>query len=571
MPSFKLYFCCAIVLFFVACQTPENYSTDPEVISEGERLFEQQCSACHSFQRSGIGPALGGVTSDTTMDWLREFVKNPERMIEQGDVRAVRLHEGYRTVMPSFQHLESKEIDAILSFMNIYLDKPALSSSRDFGDPVEDPIIDTVPMSGLVLQLDQVAVAPPTAERSPLARINKMIPMPGSSGRLFVSDLNGVLYEMEKENLHPFLTISDYFDHFINSPGLGSGLGSFAFHPDFDKNGLFYTNHTERPETSAPADFTFHDSIPRKVRWVLTEWKTAEPSQSVFSGTHRELMRVDMITPIHGMQEISFNTSVSAGDDDYGMLYIGIGDGGAAGEGYSYVTHSKNRIWGNIIRIDPKGNNSSNGQYGIPATNPFVNQIDGKALGEIFAMGFRNPHRILWDKDGRMFASDIGHNQIEELNLIISGHDYGWPEREGTFLFDKAGDQNQVYALPQNDAAFGYTYPVLQFDHDASAAISSGFVYEGSQIPELQRKYVFGGIANGRLFYADADQLKIGSQAPFYEFQVRHGNGPVTTLRRMIGDRKRIDLRFGYDHQNEMYVFTKYDGKIYKVVGGEMK
>ena len=154
---------------------------------------------------------------------------------------------------------------------------------------------------------------------------------------------------------------------FINEPGLATGFGSFAFHPDFAKNGLLYTTHTEAPN-SGKADFTYADSIKVTLQWVLTEWKADDPNAPTFSGTSRELLRVNMVSGIHGVQEITFNPLAKPGDEDYGLLYIGIGDGGAVEEGYPFIAHSKEKIWGTIIRIDPAGRNSANGQYGIPTS-----------------------------------------------------------------------------------------------------------------------------------------------------------------------------------------------------------
>ena len=104
-------------------------------------------------------------------------------------------------------------------------------------------------------------------------------------------------------------------------------------------------------------------------------------------------------------------------------------------EGYPLLTHNTEKIWGTILRIDPMGRNSANGQYGIPLHNPFVKNQNTKTLREIYAYGFRNPHRITWTKSGKMLACNIGQRNIESVNLIIPGHDYGWPIREGTFLF----------------------------------------------------------------------------------------------------------------------------------------
>jgi glucose/arabinose dehydrogenase len=349
---------------------------------------------------------------------------------------------------------------------------------------------------------------------------------------------------------------------------LASGFGSFAFHPDYENNGLFYTNHTEDPKVSAAADFSFADSIPRKVRWVVTEWKQTDPKANSFKGSKREILRVDMVTQIHGMQEIAFNPWIDANHPDYGNLYIGIGDGGAVENGYSQLVQDKKRIWGSILRINPQGNNSQNGNYGIPSDNPYANETDTEIIKEVWARGFRNPHRLFWHpkQPNTLFASGIGHRMIEEVNEIKAGHNYGWPAREGTFLLNYKEEMDSVYALPSDDV--GYTYPVLQFDHDAAGAISSGFIYNGEAIPKLKGKFLLGGIVNGRVFYANAADFVLGKQAPMYELAIQVDKQPISTFRNITG-KSRIDLRFGYDAANELYIFTKVDGKVYKIIGLE--
>ena len=172
------------------------------------------------------------------------------------------------------------------------------------------------------------------------------------------------------------------------------------------------------------------------------------PGADTFSGTSRELLRVDMVTDSHAVQDITFNPLSKPGDKDYGMLYIGIGDGGSVQVGYPFLLHGKETIWGTILRIDPMGRNSANGQYGIPPDNPFAQNQNTKALGEIYAYGFRNPHRITWIKSGEMLAFNIGQANIESVNLIIPGQNYGWPIREGNFVFNPYGDLSKVYQLP---------------------------------------------------------------------------------------------------------------------------
>ncbi len=126
---------------------------------------------------------------------------------------------------------------------------------------------------------------------------------------------------------------------FIDAPGLATGFGSFAFHPGFTENGLFYTTHTEGP-VSGKADFSYEDSIKISVQWVMTEWKATNPSAGTFSGKGRELLRINMVTGAHGVQDITFNPLAKSGDKEYGLLYIGVGDGASVQEGYSFLPHN---------------------------------------------------------------------------------------------------------------------------------------------------------------------------------------------------------------------------------------
>jgi glucose/arabinose dehydrogenase len=349
---------------------------------------------------------------------------------------------------------------------------------------------------------------------------------------------------------------------FIHQPGLATGFGSFAFHPQFEKNGLLYTTHAE-PSLSAPADFNYPDSIPTTLQWVLTEWKT-DPAHFPFTGTGREIFRIDMPTSIHGMQEIAFNPLAKPGDKDYGLLYIGIGDGGSTEIGFPLVSTVPQNIWGSIIRIDPQGNNSRNGKYGIPSNNPFSKGDGLKKAGEVYAWGFRNPHRINWSKSGQLFSINIGEHNIEALNMIMPGHFYGWPIREGTFMERFFNDIGKVYPLPANDSIYHVTYPVAQFDHDEGTAISGGFEYTGKAVPQLVGKYVFGDIGTGKLFYVDMKELKLGKQSTIKKWNISV-DGVPTTLTKLCGN-TRVDLRFAKDKNGELYLLTKEDGKIYKLV-----
>jgi mono/diheme cytochrome c family protein len=562
-----LTFLAFLVQLLFACGSNEqtegslSIPTNAETISQGEQLFLANCSACHNFRQRGIGPNLSGVTKQAEAEWLFQFIHNAPQMINAGDERSTALYEEYQTYMPAFTQLDTTEIEAILAYMHTHQDTMRVAqTAADLGEPLENPIPQQIEHSGLQLVVEEVATAPATRENPPLARINKMLAF---GGKLYIHDLQGVLYQLKDGGFHIFLDIRAEKEDFVDKPGLGTGLGSFDFHPEYEQNGLFYTTHTE-PAGTATADFSYNDSIPVALQWVLTEWKMDDPAADQFVGSSREMLRINMVSGVHGMQELTFNPIAQAGDADYGLLYLSVGEGGAVINGYPQLCQDDELPWGSILRLDPQGSNSKNGQYGIPADNPYVNHPT--ALKEIFAYGFRNPHRISWDTGGdhKMLISGIGQKNAEEINLGVAGANYGWCVREGTFVINPDGNIDLPYPLPENDDAYGFTYPVAQYDHDEGAAISGGFVYRGEQVPELAGKYVFGDIVTGRLFMVDSEKLALGSQQPIYELGLQ-ANGKTTNWRELSGN-NRVDLRFGLGVDNELYIFTKADGKLWKVV-----
>ena len=431
---------------------------------------------------------------------------------------------------------------------------------------IKNPIPDTIKSSDLLVDLKFVTQIPASSDQPPLTRITKLDYQP-NTGDLFILDLRGKLYRLQNGEQKVYMDMASLKPKFINQPGLATAFGSFAFHPEFSKNGLLYTTHTE-PPASAKADFYYPDSIPILLQWVLTEWKT-DPATFPFSGKGREILRIDMPTGIHGMQEITFNRLAKPGDEDYGLLYIGIGDGGSAEIGHALVSEKPNKIWGSIIRIDSSGKNSKNGKYGIPRHNPFYKTQNEKNTPEIYAWGFRNPHRLNWSKSGQLMAVNIGEHNIEALNIIKAGHFYGWPIREGTFVERFFYNVGKIYPLPDNDSVYHVTYPVAQFDHDEGVAISGGFEYRGTTIPQLAGKYIFGDIASGKLFYVNMKDLRLGKQAAIKKWKISF-NGVTTTLAQLCGN-SRVEMRFGKDSKGELYILTKADGKVYKLVRATME
>jgi Glucose / Sorbosone dehydrogenase len=455
-------------------------------------------------------------------------------------------------------------------------------------DPIHDPIVEMPEQSRLGLVLEEYAQFPQTFTNPPLvdqrlnriARINTIMELPDGSGRRAVPDLNGKLYIVKDGVPSVYLDVAAMFaPQFFSGRGLGQGFGYVTFHPDFKRNGKFYTIHTEQATlTTEVPDWSQTNTL---FHGVISEFTATDPAADVFAGTRREVLRVGFGGQIHGIQEINFNPTARRGDLDYGNLYLAVGDGGLGVRN----TDPQNLAipHGKLLRIDPLGTNAANGQYGIPPTNPFVGQA-GK-LGEVYAYGFRDPHRFSWDRGtGRLYLGHIGEHAIEAIYEVRAGDNFGWSVREGAFVFDvtQPNPCDRIFPLPADDA--GFVYPVAAYDHnpapgwnctsDVGVAVAGGFVYRGGDVPALRGKYVFGDLVDGTVMYTEADEMRRGrAPATIHRlalFDAATGNsvrmqelsGPGAP-----GDPNRVDLRFGTDAQGELYILAKANGKIWKVVG----
>ena len=188
-----------------------------------------------------------------------------------------------------------------------------------------------------------------------------------------------------------------------------------------------------------------------------------------------------------------------------------------------------------------------------------------------------------------MFASDIGMNHIEEINIVRNGENYGWMQREG--FFDNGinfadGALNQLYPLPPDvtggETEDGFTYPVAIYDHDEGRAVSGGFAYHGA-IEALRGKFVFGDVNRGRIFAADLAAMKGADDgvpvtvAPVEEVQlyVRDANGnrrDVTFLdlvEETNGERPaRADLHISQSRDGELFLTSRQDGTVRMLIPG---
>ncbi|MGH9257742.1 MAG: PQQ-dependent sugar dehydrogenase, partial [Vicinamibacterales bacterium] len=352
----------------------------------------------------------------------------------------------------------------------------ALGSNRAVHAQLGNPIPVPIPKQGLRVEIKDMVRLPDTRglrgaseDSMPAgwARVNFIRELPG--GRRFVNDLRGLLYVLDAANrptVYADLGAAFPLGHYR---GLASGFVTFEFHPEFAKNGLFYTIHTERstgnpgtlhfiPPGFTTADVTYHA--------VITEWQAASPSANVFKGVRRELLRAGHVVanPFHPLDDLKFNPTTRPGAADYGLLYIGSGDWGFSNGGGPKADNPgqaqrTDTLLGAVLRIDPRspsvsGGTRGIGNYTIPAINKFAADGNPSTFGEIYAYGFRNPHRLSWDpSDGTLFVSDIGNSNIEEINIVREGNNHGWMQREGIFQSGyhvSGGNGNQVYPLPPN-------------------------------------------------------------------------------------------------------------------------
>jgi len=177
----------------------------------------------------------------------------------------------------------------------------------------------------------------------------------------------------------------------------------------------------------------------------------------------------------------------------------GLKDGDSTISKHPELPHNLHSLLGTIIRINPLGINSPNGKYGIPADNPFYSNPDPRVQKEIWAYGFRKPHRLAWwdsPRGMKIVKVEVGENAVEEINLVEKGQDYGWNVREGDYAvsYNNMATPNPV---PAGEAG-AYVAPFAQYDRTDGNAISGGYVYEGL-LKTLQDKYVFSDIIRGRL------------------------------------------------------------------------
>ncbi len=357
------------------------------------------------------------------------------------------------------------------------------------------------------------------------------------SGRLFVLQQTGEILSVDSDynlNTNPILDISDELVSLFSFPGYDErGLLGFAFHPNYLGNNKFYYYASYpvggSPDYSFPVGYDGGENVVIDHHSVVIEETYVDNNlNGVFDQgdsvtNRRELIRFEQPLsenfPVIGSNHNGGNLSF----DSNGYLLIAVGDGGDAndtgnGHGVIGTGADPSNIWGSILRIDPDGTNSINGAYGIPADNPFINEID--KLDEIYAYGFRNPWNPSADPvSGIIYSTDSGQNNVQEINRVEWGKFHGWRAKEGSYLFDTLSGNNGTINNPIN--LENEVLPIAEYDHDQGYAnIIGGHVYRGTAIPELQGAYICGDYGaffgwSGTLLYYQLDgtikELYIGA------------------------------------------------------------
>jgi hypothetical protein len=404
------------------------------------------------------------------------------------------------------------------------------------------------------------------------------------------------------------------------------GLQSIAFHPDFGNVGtlgygkLYTTMLENRPANPSNPAFKYLGNSSYGGGGgdgVLAEWTFNHTTGQVTTSSYRELFRVNMANYDHAIKQAKFNPYAQPGDEDYGLLYMTHGDSNNQ-DSLGNDPQDRGDLMGKMIRINPLQSGAN--RYTIPATNPFASSVDANVLKEVYAYGFRNPHVFSFNPDDQgnihILVGDIGRDNIEEVNLVQPGRNYGWTKREGTFIHHQqianhpdTGYIDGVDPLPANEATVGidgygtrYTYPVAQWDHNGAEvvvgadwwtgnSIATSFVIQNGSDPALDNQFIHLNFASnhGDVYHNDFDDILSAvtqldpndpsrdhpselTQAENFRLHISYDddNDPATPAEtndnfNALLENFRNDARFVEGLLGEMYISSKSTGAVYLV------
>lgn len=329
-------------------------------------------------------------------------------------------------------------------------------------------------------------------------------------GKIWICDSNGT------KSAKPFLNISSL----VGTADDEQGLLGLAFDPDYSINGFFYVNYTDHNGDTHISRFKVSNGNPNKAKM----------------STELNLLTIDQPFVNHNGGCLRF------GQNAY--LYIALGDGGDAGDPFNNA-QDPTTLLGKMLRIDVRTADATMGtNYSIPPTNPFVNTSGYRP--EIWATGLRNPWRFSFDAlNGDLYIGDVGQNLWEEINFqpasSMGGENYGWSCWEGAHFYKSDCDANATPA----------TFPIAEYPHtdaaDCSGTVISGFVYRGTQFPNMYGKLIYADFCTG-------------------DFRTVYKKHNVWQNRFLTTEEPFEYTSFGTDINGELYVTDIGGGEILHVV-----
>ncbi len=376
----------------------------------------------------------------------------------------------------------------------------------------------------------QPTAVPPTPDTAPVAPVATPAPQPSGtrsptialqqiadgfdrplhvthagdgSGRLFVVEKVGRIKIVRDGQVapEPFLDITDR----VGSRANEQGLLSVAFHPRYRENGWLFVNYTDNDGDTVVSRFN-------------ATGDRADP------GSEQVVLTIEQPFANHNGGLVVF------GPD--GMLYIGMGDGGSAGDPLG-AGQDRSTLLGKILRI-----NVEDLPYTIPPDNPWADGVDGRQ--ENWVIGVRNPWRFSFDRaTGDLFVADVGQNRLEEVHLLragqVAGANLGWNVMEGDECFRRDNCERSAFDLPID------VYP-----HSLGCSVTGGHVYRGVAFPALQGVYVFGDFCSGRIWGLRP------SGAGWERVELLQSGLQIAS--------------FGEDETGELYVTGYNNGVLYRIV-----
>ena len=323
------------------------------------------------------------------------------------------------------------------------------------------------------------------------------------SGRRFIVEQTGRIYMIEKDGQTAKIFLDIHEDTRPWKKSNEEGLLGLAFHPRFPETGEFFICYSPVDAPQAERISRFHVS--------------AQDPNKADQNSEEIVLQFDQPFPNHNGGSIAF------GPD--GFLYIGLGDGGSRNDPFDNA-QNLNVLLGKILRIDIDQRGADTA-YVVPLDNPFIH-MDG-VRPEIWAYGFRNPWQLTFDsKTGALWMADVGQDLQEEINIVEKGGNYGWRRMEGSYPFG-----NILSNVPSID-------PLWEYDHQVGKSITGGPFVRGSNIPQLEGRYLYGDFVSGRM----------------WALGVQDSSDPSTISNQLIPWNGLPIFGFGHDQDGAVYVLT---------------